>query len=262
MDGDPQSWSNRVRPRSVLGRIESRRWATEVLVVASSLVVLATAVSPCADAALVAGPLLILLAARLAGEVATLASVLLDARRMERGRPPRRASVDYGVGPDVWWATVPPDHAYRAQERAELVALGSPRLAARVLVRSILRRAVTAASLMLASSALGTCVHLTEVRHTCHRASTTVAAQSIRSATILYRSAHGDGPDRACPTVATLRGEAFLDRGFYGRDPWGGAWEVRCADDDVIVRSNGPDRKAGTADDVVVPTPDAHDARR
>ena len=47
--------------------------------------------------------------------------------------------------------------------------------------------------------------------------------------------------------------EKHLDPGQDTKDPWGQAYEMSCADDDVTVGSMGPDKKKGTKDDISVP---------
>ena len=77
-------------------------------------------------------------------------------------------------------------------------------------------------------------------------------AATVRAAAFFHLNSHpGD-----CPTVATLKASGLLDRGFSPKDPWGNAYDVSCEDDEITVHTNGPDRKAGTEDDIVVPPPD------
>jgi hypothetical protein len=56
-----------------------------------------------------------------------------------------------------------------------------------------------------------------------------------------------------CPTFAQLRAERLVDKGTDPTDPWGSPYEIICADDDVTVVSPGPDKKTGTADDIIAP---------
>jgi hypothetical protein len=47
--------------------------------------------------------------------------------------------------------------------------------------------------------------------------------------------------------------EKELDSATTTTDPWGEQYVLSCTDDDVIVASNGPDKKRGTGDDIRVP---------
>ncbi|MBX3233766.1 MAG: type II secretion system protein GspG [Labilithrix sp.] len=56
-----------------------------------------------------------------------------------------------------------------------------------------------------------------------------------------------------CPTVARLRAEREISPGSKITDPWGHEYEIECGEsDEVVVRSFGPDGRAGTHDDIVV----------
>jgi general secretion pathway protein G len=57
----------------------------------------------------------------------------------------------------------------------------------------------------------------------------------------------------SCPTVAQLVQEKELDSAANTEDPWAQPYVLQCTDDDVIVGSNGPDKKRGTPDDIRVP---------
>jgi hypothetical protein len=58
-----------------------------------------------------------------------------------------------------------------------------------------------------------------------------------------------DHPGR-CPTVDRLRRERELSLASKTEDPWGMLYEIDCSDDRLVVFSRGPDRAAGTSDDV------------
>ncbi|MBK8995537.1 MAG: type II secretion system protein GspG [Myxococcales bacterium] len=74
-------------------------------------------------------------------------------------------------------------------------------------------------------------------------------AQVIRSAAQLFRL---DSPGE-CPSVGALIQAEMLDRALRTRDPWGTEYRISCNDRHVTVRSAGPDKKAGTEDDIEVP---------
>jgi general secretion pathway protein G len=59
--------------------------------------------------------------------------------------------------------------------------------------------------------------------------------------------------ESTCPTVSQLVQEKQLDSASNTADPWGEQYQLACTDDDVVVGSNGPDKKKGTPDDIRVP---------
>ena len=59
------------------------------------------------------------------------------------------------------------------------------------------------------------------------------------------------GGDR-CPSVVQLEESKLLRRGPHAQDPWGTRYEVVCETEAVNVRSLGPDRRRGTADDIAL----------
>ncbi|HEX3595832.1 MAG TPA: type II secretion system protein [Polyangiaceae bacterium] len=59
--------------------------------------------------------------------------------------------------------------------------------------------------------------------------------------------------ESSCPTISQLVQEKQLDSASNTSDPWGEQYQLACTDDDVIVGSNGPDKKKGTPDDIRVP---------
>jgi hypothetical protein len=150
----------------------------------------------------------------------------------------------------VWVVTVPADDPYRAQDRRELVARGSPGAAARVLADYLLRRTCGLAVLGFAVVAVGYCC--VTAGHHCDGRMTRTALNTLRTGTILYVNSHGG----RCPSVDDLKRDGVLEASFSSRDPWGNAWEIRCTRDEVIATTAGPDRKTGTADDFTMPPPE------
>jgi hypothetical protein len=246
----PDDSSTRPRPRSVVARAQQRHLVSTILLVSLPVVaVMATALPRSLMLVVVAKPAL-LVVALFVWDVAALLGALRARRRMLRGRLPVRAGVDYGVGPDVWLLTVPADDPYRAQDRRELVARGSPEAAARVLAGNLLRRTYGTAVFGLSVTAVSYCCMIP-----CHRGDdsiTRTSLRSIRSATILYMNGH----EGRCPSFDDLKADGVLERSLSPKDAWGNRWEIRCSRDEVTVSTRGPDRKTGTEDDFAVPPPE------
>lgn len=63
-----------------------------------------------------------------------------------------------------------------------------------------------------------------------------------------------DRETSTCPSFDELVSTGNLDRGSARADPWGSPWLIQCTDShDVSVTSLGPDKLAGTADDIHAP---------
>jgi hypothetical protein len=181
-------------------------------------------------------------------DIVVLVRVARDARRLKRGLPPEHPGIDYGIGSDEWLQVVPAESPYRAQDRRDLMARGSPATAARALARDLLGRVVVCGfAYLLLLAGMERPVFVPEPLS---GARSEVSA--LRAATLLYVNTHPGG----CPSVGTLLHEGFLDRTFPGQDPWGSPWELHCDGDEVHVTSLGPDRWVGTSDDIVIPPPD------
>ena len=78
--------------------------------------------------------------------------------------------------------------------------------------------------------------------------SAVTAARVIRGASQNWQMTN-DG----CPTISQLIQDKQLDKGQDTNDPWGGDYEIVCADDDIVVKSDGPDKKKGSDDDITIP---------
>ena len=72
------------------------------------------------------------------------------------------------------------------------------------------------------------------------------SVQVVKSAVNMYKL---DNP-RACPDIAELVRERYLDGSKSSVDPWGNDFVIQCERGDVIVISPGPDGQPGTEDDV------------
>jgi len=83
-------------------------------------------------------------------------------------------------------------------------------------------------------------------------------AQGFRNATNAWKL-HTNSDD--CPTPTRLIDDRMLDRGASPRDPWGNDFAIECDDGGVTVKSAGPDRRPGTADDIIAP-PETRTARQ
>ena len=75
-------------------------------------------------------------------------------------------------------------------------------------------------------------------------------AREIRNAVQRYRGLH---PAGGCPTVVDLVRAGEIDDASRTDDPWGSEYRIDCAGSDATVTSSGPDKRVGTADDIVVP---------
>ncbi len=75
-------------------------------------------------------------------------------------------------------------------------------------------------------------------------------ARVVRTAIQQWQAANNES---SCPTISQLVQEKHLDPGQSTNDPWGQAYSLNCADEDVTVISAGPDKKKGTKDDIAVP---------
>jgi hypothetical protein len=74
------------------------------------------------------------------------------------------------------------------------------------------------------------------------------AARQVLAATEAWQTAHGDG----CPTLSELVDDGRLDRDARTDDAWGNRFRIVCDGPHTTVRSAGPDRRAGTADDLSI----------
>ena len=75
-------------------------------------------------------------------------------------------------------------------------------------------------------------------------------ARIVRTAVQQWQAANNE---TTCPTISQLVQEKQLDPGQSTKDSWNQDFSLNCTDDEVIISSNGPDKKKGTKDDIVVP---------
>lgn len=74
------------------------------------------------------------------------------------------------------------------------------------------------------------------------------AARQLLAAAEGWKSEHSDG----CPTISQLVEDGKLDESDRTDDAWGNRFRIVCDGSSTSVRSAGPDRRAGTADDMKV----------
>jgi general secretion pathway protein G len=75
-------------------------------------------------------------------------------------------------------------------------------------------------------------------------------ARIVRTAVQQWQAANNE---TSCPTISQLVQEKQLDPGQSTNDSWNQPYSLTCTDDEVIISSNGPDKKKGTKDDITVP---------
>ena len=75
-------------------------------------------------------------------------------------------------------------------------------------------------------------------------------ARIVRTAIQQWQAANNE---TSCPTMSQLVQEKQLDPGQSTKDSWNQDYTLTCTDDEVIISSNGPDKKKGTKDDITVP---------
>jgi hypothetical protein len=170
----------------------------------------------------------------------------LAARRQASDVRSPQTDIDYGVGAD-WTMPALPSDPYRASAHPIVASLGSPSEAARALRGNVTSLLLLAA----ASTCFETCACICVVpRHTSYIAGAKTQLNTVRSATLVWRSGHPE-----CPSIAQLKADSILDSSFNDKDPWGNLIELTCESDEIIARTAGPDRKKGTDDDIQIPVP-------
>jgi general secretion pathway protein G len=85
------------------------------------------------------------------------------------------------------------------------------------------------------------------------RAKKEMAAQGARTIRDAVKGFWLINDESVCPTPQQLYESRMIEDAKGVEDPWGSTWRIACADDRVIVSSDGPDKKAGTTDDIRVP---------
>jgi hypothetical protein len=193
------------------------------------------------------GASLLVIASVSAWDLTVLVSLAIDSVRRRRGQRPIRVGIDYGAGEDTWFETAAGPEPYRSCGERRLLARGDPMAAARQ-VGSVLATRLGVGTALVAVVASAVPVRPGCIRYT--RGAARTACNTIRQATMQWRAVN---PLGRCPTVEDLKADRDLDTGFALRDPWGGRYEIRCGDDEIICSSPGPDRQRGTEDDIVIP---------
>jgi hypothetical protein len=80
-----------------------------------------------------------------------------------------------------------------------------------------------------------------------HVAQSRSDALEVRTAVLLYM---GQEAGAKCPTMDELHEAGVLDSSRRTTDAWDNPFVVECDGDDIVVISNGPDERPGTADDI------------
>ena len=75
-------------------------------------------------------------------------------------------------------------------------------------------------------------------------------ARIVRTAVQQWQAANNE---TSCPTISQLVQEKQLDPVQITNDSWNQPYTLTCTDDEVIITSNGPDKKKGSKDDITVP---------
>jgi general secretion pathway protein G len=70
-------------------------------------------------------------------------------------------------------------------------------------------------------------------------------AKKVASAAEMYLSEHDD-----CPTVDKLVEEKILSAKSHTKDAWDNDYVIECDEDGATVKSSGPDKQMGSADDI------------
>lgn len=78
------------------------------------------------------------------------------------------------------------------------------------------------------------------------------ARQGAKQLVAMVESWRLDNPE-GCPSVSQLKKDKYLSKTASSEDPWGTTFEITCEGDDIQVRSAGPDKQAGTKDDIQEP---------
>ena len=191
---------------------------------------------------------LVVIAVGAAWDLVVLAGLAVDVVRIRRGQRPVRVGVDYGAGDDVWFETTTGSQPYRSFDERRLLARGDPAAAFRAVGRGLALRLGLVIGVVVVIVATGVAI-CRSYRHY-PGFSARIACSTVGHATARWMAVN---PGRGCPTVGDLKTAGTLDVGFSPQDPWGGGYETRCHDDEIVCTSPGPDRKRGTRDDIVVP---------
>ncbi|MCU0654949.1 MAG: type II secretion system protein GspG [Polyangiaceae bacterium] len=138
--------------------------------------------------------------------------------------------------------------------RFDAMTMSSPPLALRR-ARRLLSRGVTLIEVLivvaiLSMIAAGVTVAVLPKFKEAAVKNTETNAREIRNAVQRWRGLRG-GSD--CPSISQLVQDKEIDSASKTDDAWGSPYKIACTEDDVIVSSPGPDKKEGSADDIVVP---------
>ncbi len=82
------------------------------------------------------------------------------------------------------------------------------------------------------------------------RETTEDGAKGLRQAGEAWRASQSG---EACPTLEDLKAARLIDRSTATVDAWQNPFKITCTAQELYVRSNGPDAREGTDDDIVAP---------
>jgi general secretion pathway protein G len=77
------------------------------------------------------------------------------------------------------------------------------------------------------------------------------SAMALHTVSEAWRANHGN----ECPTPQLLKDQKEIAATSKITDAWDQPFTIVCEDDGTKVTSSGPDKKAGTADDITIPEP-------
>jgi general secretion pathway protein G len=130
------------------------------------------------------------------------------------------------------------------------LARHGPRLSKRVLRRGVTLVEVLIVVAIIAMVAGGVAVFALPKYKEAQIKNAETGARIVRTAIQQWQAANNE---TSCPTMSQLVQEKQLDPGQSTKDSWNQDFTLTCTDDEVIISSNGPDKKKGTKDDIVVP---------
>ena len=128
--------------------------------------------------------------------------------------------------------------------------LRSLKLARRVAKTGVTLVEVLIVVAIMAMLAAGVAVAVIPKFQEAQRKTAKTSALTIRQAIHSWQMTNNE---TRCPTLPELLDGKHIDAAADPKDPWGQDFHLQCTSDEVVVTSDGPDKKAGTKDDISVP---------